>query len=90
MPCTCNDETQTKKVICIYCHREETQPMPHHERVSGCSEHHDSIAICSMPNHMCDGCEEAGFYYESSGGGFFPKITIKNKHNPTFSKELGF
>ncbi len=90
MPCTCNDESQTKRVICLNCQKGETQKLEHFERVSGCSEHHDTIAICSGSSHLCQDCENANYYLESSGFGPFSVPVVKKKDDPNYVKKFDF
>ncbi len=88
MTCTCKNETLTKQMVCLFCHREETKPLKYSERVAGCPEHHNSIAICGLSNYLCDICQNAGFYVEGGGLGYFQKLTIKNHNDATYNKKL--
>jgi hypothetical protein len=78
--CTCNVPNQTKTLHCFQCKKEWTVPKPGHEIMSDCPEHHMSIAICGpfVPS-LCTGCQDEGYYFETSGGLGFVPYELKKK-----------
>jgi hypothetical protein len=75
--CSCNDTSQQTEVSCGNCDETWYEEMAHYERVSNCSIHRNSIAICGgkLPQ-LCSQCITDGYKIVAESCGFFPTFKI--------------
>jgi hypothetical protein len=80
--CKCDDKTQTKTVSCFNCDVKWKENLMHHERVSQCPKHHNSIAICggTYPS-LCDKCQSEGLTITAEGDDCFPTFKVCRNEN---------
>ena len=65
--CCCNDKTLTRNLGCANCHTKWSEPMPSHERMGQCPQHHSSIAICGGSARLCEKCTNEGYDIKQTG-----------------------